>query len=94
MHGPEGAFLVSVKAVGEKRMSPESLAAGFGESFGTLTFLFCFNFLMFPIMNSMERPKQDCDGAVANPLVGAAPNTVDLVLSNLGSRPFLSALKL
>jgi amino acid permease len=109
VHEPGGGLLVAVKAVGEQRMWPESLAAGFGESFGTLAFLFCVNFLTFPIMNSMERPKQDYDGAVANAVVGAAlanvvfaalcvgfygENTADLVLSNLGNGPFLSALKL
>lgn len=109
MHEPGGGLFAAVQAVGEQRMWPESLAAGFGESFGTLAFLFCVNFLTFPIMNSLERPKQDYDGAVANAVLGAAlvnvvfaalcvgfygENTADLVLSNLGNGPFLSALKL
>jgi amino acid permease len=106
---PGGGLLAAFEAVGQQRMWPESLAAGFGESFGTLAFLFCVNFLTFPIMNSMERPERDYGGAVGNAVLGTAlanvvfaalcvgfygENTADLVLSNLGNGPFLSALKL
>jgi len=89
-------------------MFPSSIGAAFGNSFGTVAFLFCINFLTFPIMNSMAEP-EEYGGAVKNAVAGTAAfnivfailclgfygeNTQDLVLSNLGNGPYLSALKL
>jgi amino acid permease len=93
----------------ELRLWPESWAAAFGTSFGTIAYLFCINFLTFPILNSLQEPK-DYAGAVTTAVTGVwivnvifailclaffGNDTQDLVLSNLGNNgPYLSALKL
>jgi amino acid permease len=94
----------------ELRLWPESWAAAFGTSFGTVAYLFCINFLTFPILNSMQDPKKEYAGAVTMAVSGVwivnvifailclaffGNDTQDLVLSNLGNNgPYLSALKL
>eukprot|EP00587_Corethron_hystrix_P005239 CAMPEP_0113316018 /NCGR_PEP_ID=MMETSP0010_2-20120614/11449_1 /TAXON_ID=216773 ORGANISM="Corethron hystrix, Strain 308" /NCGR_SAMPLE_ID=MMETSP0010_2 /ASSEMBLY_ACC=CAM_ASM_000155 /LENGTH=487 /DNA_ID=CAMNT_0000172625 /DNA_START=253 /DNA_END=1716 /DNA_ORIENTATION=+ /assembly_acc=CAM_ASM_000155 len=105
---PGLGFIGSLSAIGEQRMFPESLGSAFGESFGTVAFLFCINFLTFPIMNSMKEPREYGE-AIQTAVYGTAffniifailcvgfygDNTADLVLSNLGNGPYLSALKL
>lgn len=87
---------------------PESLAAAFGGSFGTIAYLFCINFLTFPIMNSMKEPER-FGSAVSTAVAGVwlvngvfailclgfyGDDTQDLVLANLDNGPYLSALKL
>jgi proton-coupled amino acid transporter len=87
---------------------PESLAIAFGSSFGTIAYLFCINFLTFPIMNSM-RELDKYGGAVNFAVAGVwlvnvvfavlcvafyGDDTQDLVLANLENGPYLSALKL
>lgn len=90
------------------KLWPESLAVAFGTSFGTIAYLFCINFLTFPIMSSMQEPKQY--GSAVNTAVAGVwfvnvifaigclafygDATQDLVLGNLGNGPYLSALKL
>eukprot|EP00977_Amphora_coffeiformis_P014407 scaffold4017_cov180-Amphora_coffeaeformis.AAC.7 len=87
---------------------PQSLAKAFGNSFGTIAYLFCINFLTFPIMNSMKEPEHygtAVEGAVLGVwVVNVAfailclgfygSETQDLVLANLNNGPYLSALKL
>lgn len=105
---PGGGLLNSITAVGSQPMFPSSLASAFGGSFGTVAFLFCINFLTFPIMNSMKEPGE-YDKAVEYAVTGAAffnvvfailclgfygDQTQDLVLSNLRNGPYLSALKI
>lgn len=87
---------------------PESLAIAFGSSFGTIAYLFCINFLTFPIMNSMKQPEK-YSHAVNYAVAGVwlvnvvfailclgfyGDKTQDLVLANLDNGPYLSALKL
>jgi len=89
-------------------MWPESMADAFGGSFGTIAYLFCVNFLTFPIMNSMKEP-QHYGISVKAAIVGVwlvnlvfailclgfyGRDTQDLVLANLDNGPYLSALKL
>jgi len=86
----------------------DSASTAFGGSFGTIAYLFCINFLTFPIMNAMQEPEQ-YGAAVGQAvmwvlLVNVAfaimclgfygDNTQDLVLANLDNGPYLSALKL
>lgn len=106
---PGGGIGVAITAVENLPMWPESLAAAFGGSFGTIAYLFCVNFLTFPIMNSMEKPKEEYGGAVNYAVAGVwlvnvvfailclgfyGSDTQDLVLGNLNNGPYLSALKL
>lgn len=106
---PGGGLNVALEAVENLPMWPESLAAAFGGSFGTIAYLFCVNFLTFPIINSMEKPKEDYGGAVNWAVAGVwlvnvvfailclgfyGDQTQDLVLGNLNNGPYLSALKL
>ena len=108
LQDPGGGITVALQHVAQQKMFPTSLAAAFGGSFGTVAFLFCVNFLTFPIMNSMTDQKQ-FGGAVTNAVFGTAffniifaalcvgfygDQTQDLVLGNLGNGPYLSALKL
>ena len=87
---------------------PESLTVAFGSSFGTIAYLFCINFLTFPIMNSMKEPEKYAS-AVNYAVAGVwivnvvfailclgfyGQDTEDLVLGNLNNGPYLSALKL
>lgn len=87
---------------------PSSLAVAFGNSFGTIAYLFCINFLTFPIMNSIQQPEH-YGWAVQVAVSGVwmvnvvfailclgfyGDNTKELVLSNLGNGPYLAALKL
>lgn len=87
---------------------PESLTIAFGSSFGTIAYLFCINFLTFPIMNSMKELEK-YGGAVNYAVAGVwlvnivfailclgfyGDDTQDLVLANLENGPYLSALKL
>uniref|UniRef100_A0A7S0C7M1 Amino acid transporter transmembrane domain-containing protein n=1 Tax=Proboscia inermis TaxID=420281 RepID=A0A7S0C7M1_9STRA len=105
---PGGGLITALQHVGEQRMFPSNLADAFGGSFGTVAFLFCINFLTFPIMNSMERPVE-YPRAISNAVTLTAlvnivfailcvgfygENTQDLVLANLGNGPTLSILKL
>jgi len=87
---------------------PQSLTKAFGDSFGTIAYLFCINFLTFPIMNSMKEPERygtAVEGAVLGVWVMNVAfailclgfygtETQDLVLTNLNNGPYLSALKL
>lgn len=106
---PGGGIGVALSAIGDLPMWPESLAAAFGGSFGTIAYLFCINFLTFPIINSMEKPKEEYGGAVNAAVAGVwlvnvifailclgfyGDQTQDLVLGNLSNGPYLSALKL
>ncbi|KAL3800931.1 hypothetical protein ACHAWO_000064 [Cyclotella atomus] len=106
---PGGGIVDALEAVTELRMWPESLDDAFGGSFGTIAYLFCVNFLIFPIVNSMKNPAEEY-----NDSVGYAVSTVwiinlifaiiclgfygdqtqDLVLQNLDNGPYLSALKI
>eukprot|EP00957_Ditylum_brightwellii_P073057 5551783-Ditylum_brightwellii.AAC.1 len=61
---PGGGLEVAINAIGNLRLWPESLAVAFGGSFGTIAYLFCVNFLTFPIINSMREPEKDYAGAV------------------------------
>lgn len=105
---PGGGLAVAIEAVKNLRMWPESLADAFGGSFGTIAYLFCVNFLSFPIMNSMKEPEK-FGGAVGwavfvvwivNVIFAIlclgfyGDATQDLVLANLDNGPYLSALKL
>ena len=104
----EPGLHVALEAWPTLRLWPESLAVAFGTSFGTIAYLFCINFLTFPILNSMKEPSEY--GGAVNRAVGVVwfvnvifaigclafygDDTQDLVLGNLGNGPFLSALKL
>lgn len=106
---PGGGISVAVEAVLDLPMWPESFSAAFGGSFGTIAYLFCVNFLTFPILNSMEKPREEYGGAVNAAVSGVwlvnvvfailclgfyGADTQDLVLGNLNNGPYLSALKL
>lgn len=106
---PGGGISVALEAVWSMPMWPQSLAKAFGGSFGTIAYLFCINFLTFPILNSMEKPKEEYESAVNAAVFGVwvvnvifavlclgffGDNTQDLVLGNLDNGPYLSALKL
>ena len=58
---PGGGLGTALSAVKDLPMWPESISAAFGGSFGTIAYLFCVNFLTFPIINSMEKPKEEKD---------------------------------
>jgi len=105
---PGGGISVSINAIENLRMWPESFADAFGGSFGTIAYLFCINFLTFPIINSMK--EQEKFGKAARSAVSGVwivnvvfailclgfygDDTQDLVLANLDNGPFLSSLKL
>eukprot|EP00979_Chaetoceros_neogracilis_P018298 scaffold10570_cov290-Chaetoceros_neogracile.AAC.3 len=105
---PGGGLQVALESIENLPMWPESLAKAFGGSFGTIAYLFCINFLTFPIINSMKDPEEYGD-AVGNAVAGVwlvnvifavlclgfyGHETQDLVLGNLENSPYLSALKL
>ena len=105
---PGGGLQVALESIENLPMWPESLAKAFGGSFGTIAYLFCINFLTFPIINSMKDPEEYGD-AVGNAVAGVwlvnvifavlclgfyGHETQDLVLGNLDNSPYLSALKL
>lgn len=104
---PGGGISTAISNVAEQNMFATS-AAAFGRSFGTVAFLFCINFLTFPIMNSMKYPTEYSESIQNAVLLTASfniifaalcvgfygENTADLVLANLGNGPFLSALKI
>jgi proton-coupled amino acid transporter len=106
---PGGGLGVAVDAVENLPLWPDSLASAFGGSFGTIAYLFCVNFLTFPIMNSMKEPTKEYGGAVGGAVASVwfvnvifavlclgfyGDQTQDLVLGNLNNGPYLSALKL
>ena len=62
---PGGGITDALEAVTELKMWPESFADAFGGSFGTIAYLFCVNFLTFPIMNSMKDAEKDFGGSVS-----------------------------
>jgi proton-coupled amino acid transporter len=105
---PGGGIGTTIVAVTQAPMWPTSFASAFGGSFGTIAYLFCINFLTFPIMNSIKVPNQ-YSGAVNSAAAGVwivnvifaalcvgfyGNETQDLVLGNLDNGPYLSALKL
>mmetsp|Transcript_12031 Transcript_12031/g.17269 ORF Transcript_12031/g.17269 Transcript_12031/m.17269 type:complete len:227 (+) Transcript_12031:221-901(+) len=90
-------------------MWPDSIADAFGGSFGTIAYLFCVNFLTFPIINSMKNAEDEYSGAVSSAVAVIwvvnvvfaliclsfyGDSTQDLVLQNLDNGPYLSALKI
>ena len=106
---PGGGIIDALLAVSHLKMWPESFSDAFGGSFGTIAYLFCVNFLTFPIINSMKDSRNDYDGAVATAVTVIwtvnvifaiiclgfyGENTQDLVLQNLDNGPYLSALKI
>ncbi|CAB9521005.1 Amino acid transporter [Seminavis robusta] len=105
----EPGFGVALEQIWDMPLWPDSLAKAFGSSFGTIAYLFCINFLTFPILNSMANPKEEYASAVNTAVAGVwlvnvvfailclgfyGHNTQDLVLGNLSNGPYLSALKL
>lgn len=106
---PGGGIMTALEVVPELKMWPESLADAFGGSFGTLSYLFCVNFLTFPIINSMRNPSEDYNDSVGYAVSAVwivnlvfaiiclgfyGDQTQDLVLQNLNNGPYLSALKI
>ena len=106
---PGGGFAEALLDVSQLRMWPVSFADAFGGSFGTIAYLFCVNFLTFPIINSMKDAKNDYEGAVSSAVAVIwtvniifaiiclgfyGEDTQDLVLQNLDNGPYLSALKI
>ena len=106
---PGLGILEALSAVTELKMWPDSFADAFGGSFGTIAYLFCVNFLTFPIINSMKNAKEEYSGAVSTAvsiiwivnivfalicLSFYGDSTQDLVLQNLSNGPYLSALKI
>lgn len=106
---PGGGIAVALSAVEGLKMWPENVSDAFGGSFGTIAYLFCVNFLTFPIMNSMKDARNEYEGAVSSAvsviwivnvlfaiicLGFYGDQTQDLVLGNLDNGPYLSTLKL
>jgi len=106
---PGGGIVEALAATTELKMWPDSFADAFGGSFGTIAYLFCVNFLTFPIINSMKDSKNDYEGAVSTAVAIIwtvnvffaivclgfyGDDTQDLVLQNLDNGPYLSALKI
>lgn len=107
---PGGGIGEALLAVERLRMWPDSFENAFGGSFGTIAYLFCINFLTFPIINSMKDAKNDYDDAVSYAVAVIwivnvifailclgfyGDETQDLILGNLDSGSvYLSALKL
>jgi hypothetical protein len=90
-------------------MWPDSIADAFGGSFGTIAYLFCVNFLTFPIINSMKNAEEEYSEAVSSAVAVIwivnvvfaliclsfyGDATQDLVLQNLDNGRYLSALKI
>lgn len=106
---PGGGIGEALSAVSQLKMWPDSFSDAFGGSFGTIAYLFCVNFLTFPIINSMKDARNDYDGAVSSAVAAIwtvnalfaiiclgfyGEETQDLVLQNLDNGPYLSALKI
>ncbi|KAL7526035.1 hypothetical protein ACHAXR_002883 [Thalassiosira sp. AJA248-18] len=106
---PGGGIVEALSAVSELKMWPDSFSDAFGGSFGTIAYLFCINFLTFPIINSMKDARNDYDGAISSAVAVIwtlnaifaivclgfyGDDTQDLVLGNLDNGPYLSALKI
>ncbi|KAL9187108.1 hypothetical protein ACHAXT_010828 [Thalassiosira profunda] len=106
---PGGGIGEALAAVSHLKMWSDSFSDAFGGSFGTIAYLFCVNFLTFPIINSMQDAKRDWDGAVSSAVAVIwtvnvvfaiiclgfyGEQTQDLVLANLDNGPYLSALKI
>mmetsp|Transcript_3618 Transcript_3618/g.8010 ORF Transcript_3618/g.8010 Transcript_3618/m.8010 type:complete len:540 (-) Transcript_3618:132-1751(-) len=106
---PGGGIGEALTAVSHLKMWPDSFSDAFGGSFGTIAYLFCINFLTFPIINSMKDARNDYDGAISTAVVVIftvnvifaiiclgfyGESTQDLVLQNLDNGPYLSALKI
>jgi amino acid permease len=106
---PGGGFVEAIAAASQSKMWPDSFQDAFGGSFGTIAYLFCINFLTFPIINSMKSPAEDYDEAVnvsvtivwiVNVVFAVlclgfyGDETQDLILRNLGNSVYLSALKI
>lgn len=106
---PGGGFVEAIAAASQSKMWPDSFQDAFGGSFGTIAYLYCINFLTFPIINSMRSPAEDYNAAVnmsvtivwivnvvfAVLCLGFYGNeTQDLILRNLGNSAYLSALKI
>ena len=107
---PGGGIVEALMAVQRLKMWPESFQTAFGGSFGTIAYLFCINFLTFPIINSMKDAENDYDDAVTYAVTVIwivncifailclgfyGDTTQDLILGNLdGGSRYLSALKL
>jgi len=106
---PGGGIVEALSRDSQLKMWPDSFSDAFGGSFGTIAYLFCVNFLTFPIINSMKDAKNEYNGAVTL-AVGSiwtvniifaivclgfyGDQTEDLVLQNLNNGPYLSALKI
>jgi len=105
---PGGGLRLALNSIASLPMWPTSLAHAFGSSFGTIAYLFCINFLTFPIRNSM-RCREEYGDAVVVAVSGVwvvnvifailcvgfyGSETQDLVLGNLDNGPYLSCLKL
>ncbi|KAL7529848.1 hypothetical protein ACHAWF_003132 [Thalassiosira exigua] len=106
---PGGGAAEALSAVSQLKLWPDSFSDAFGGSFGTIAYLFCVNFLTFPIINSMKDPRNDYDEAVSSAVSVVwtvnvifaivclgfyGADTQDLVLANLDNGPYLSALKI
>ena len=106
---PGLGIVEALSAVTELKMWPDSIADAFGGSFGTIAYLFCVNFLTFPIINSMKNAEDEYSGAVSSAVAVIwvvnvvfaliclsfyGDSTQDLVLQNLNNGPYLSALKI
>lgn len=106
---PGGGFVEAIATACQSKMWPDSFQDAFGGSFGTIAYLFCINFLTFPIINSMRSPAEDFDEAVNMSVMGVwivnvvfavlclgfyGDETHDLILRNLGNSIYLSALKI
>lgn len=106
---PGRGIFEALSAVTELKMWPDSIADAFGGSFGTIAYLFCVNFLTFPIINSMKNAEEEYSGAVSSAVAVIwivnvvfaliclsfyGDATQDLVLQNLDNGPYLSALKI
>lgn len=106
---PGRGIIEALSAVTELKMWPDSIADAFGGSFGTIAYLFCVNFLTFPIINSMKNAEEEYSGAVSSAVAVIwivnvvfaliclsfyGDATQDLVLQNLDNGPYLSALKI
>jgi len=56
---PGGGIVVALSTESQLKMWPDSFSDAFGGSFGTIAYLFCVNFLTFPIINSMKDAKNE-----------------------------------
>lgn len=106
---PGGGIFDALEAVTKLNMWSESVADAFGGSFGTIAYLFCVNFLTFPIINSMKNPADEYNDSVGYAVSAVwvvnlvfaiiclgfyGDQTKDLVLQNLDNGPYLSSLKI